>query len=299
MPTFADAAGLAPPAQADGVSLLPILTAGSGQRSRGFIYEDYYFYSPPHPTGPLGDIYARKHVTGRGIQQMLREGDFVAIRTQVHHSDDPLRLYNVVLDPHEDHNLADDPRYTSLLSKMRDELPGIHRPNASAPRPYDDVQVPAVSAAVAADLVDADLYSGTWPWVPDFDALQSTGHRRITGLDLAPLPLPDHSGVKLSGFLKVPTDGTYTFWLTDDDGAQFWLHEAHVIDDDFNHNGSSISGSIPLKAGLHPFRLFYRHGQSTPVLKLEIQGPGIPRQMIPADFFAAPIQSATKTPEQP
>ena len=74
---------------------------------------------------------------------MLREGDYVAIRTQVHHPDDPLRLYDVVKDPHEDHNLADDPQYAQLLKQMRDELPAVRRPNASAPRPYDNVLIPA------------------------------------------------------------------------------------------------------------------------------------------------------------
>jgi arylsulfatase A-like enzyme len=291
MPTFADVAGLAPPAQADGVSLVPLLTGVGDQRSRGFVYEDYYYYSPPHPTGVLKDVYARKHVTGRGVQQMLREGDYVAVRTQIHKADDPLRLYNVVLDPHEDNNLADDPKFADRLGKMRDDIAGIHRPDKSAPRPYDDQLTPAVNASVSQGFIDADLYKGPWPWVPDFDALHAVSHQRSAGFDLAPLNLLQDSGVKFTGYLKVPTDGTYTFWLTDDDGAQFWLHEAHVIDDDFNHNGTAVTASIPLKQGLHPFRLFYRHGQGSPILKLEYQGPGITRQVIPPQALALPAPS--------
>jgi hypothetical protein len=296
MPTFADLAGLPPPAQADGVSLVPLLTGRSGQRSRGFIYEDYYYYSPPHPNpnGPLIEIYARKHVTGRGVQQMLREGDFVAVRTQVHHPDDPLRLYNVITDPHEDHNLADDPKYAQLMKKMRDDLASVRRPDVSAPRPYDQEQLPAVSTATTPNAIDADLYHGSWPWVPDFDALQPVGHQRVAGLSLDSLALQSNSGVKFSGYLNVPADGTYTFWLTDDDGAQLWLHEAHVIDDDFNHSSATVSGSINLKAGMHPFRLFYRHGESAPTLKWEFEGPGIARQVIPASYFAASAEPSTR-----
>ena len=292
MPTFADAAGLAPPAQADGVSLLPLLTGAAGQRSRGFIYEDYFFSSPPHPNGPLADVYARKHVTGRGVQQMLREGDLVAIRTQVEHPDDPLRLYNVVLDPHEDHNLADDPQYAPMLKKMRDDLAGVRRPDKEAPRPYDQVLIPSVDAAVQPHAIDVDLYQGSWPWVPDFDALQPTQH--LTIASLKDLPITDNSGTKLSGYLNLPTDGTYTFWLTDDDGAQLWLHQAHVIDDDFNHDGSTITANVNLKSGLHPFHLFYRHAQGASKLKFEFAGPGIDRQEIPADLFAAPVAATTK-----
>jgi hypothetical protein len=275
------------------------LTGNPGQRTKGFVYEDYYYYSPPHPTGVLADVYARKHVTGRGVQQMLREGDYVAIRTQVHHPDDPLRLYDVVKDPHEDHNLADDPQYAQLLQQMRDELPAVRRPNGSAPRPYDNVLIPAAAATVAQGEVDADLFHGTWPWVPDFDALQAYTHKTVNGLDLPSLALTDDVGVKFSGYLKLPADGNYTFWLSDDDGAQFWLHEAHVLDDDFNHDGSAVSGSILLQAGLHPFRLFYRHGHGQQTLKLEIEGPGLPRQVIPSNFFASPSPSGASGSSKP
>jgi arylsulfatase A-like enzyme len=295
MPTFADVAGLVPPAQADGVSLLPTLTDHGDQRSRGFVYEDYYFYSPPNPTGVLKDIYARKHVTGRGVQQMLREGDLVAIRTQVHGPDDPLRLYDVVADPHQDHDLSGDPKYAQTLRRMRDALPGIHRPEPSAPRPYDDVPVPAVTVPTTPGLVDAAVYEGRWPWVPDLDALRAVRTERTAGVDLSPLGLPADAGVKLSGYLTVPTDGRYTFWLSDDDGAQLWLHDAHVVDDDFNHKArTTATGSIPLRAGLHPFRLFYRHaGPAVPSLRWEYAGPGIARQAIPPSAFAVPADAAT------
>jgi len=64
--------------------------------------------------------------------------------------------------------------------------------------------------------------------------------------------------------------------------------KSHVIDDDFNHNGSVVSASILLKAGLHPIRVFYRHGAGSLKLEMEYAGPGISRQPVPASaFFAA------------
>jgi len=78
----------------------------------------------------------------------------------------------------------------------------------------------------------------------------------------------------------VPADGRYAFYLKDDSGAQLWLHEVHLIDDDFKHTGAEVSGTILLQAGWHPLRLFYRHAPGTPVLRLEYEGPGLARKPV-------------------
>lgn len=288
LPTFATLAGLVPPAQADGVSLLPVLLDQPNSFDRRFIYVDYRVHSPPHPGGALGDVFRRKGVTGRDVQQMLRRGDWVAVRTQVRSADDPLRLYNIVADPHEDHNLAADPKYAQMLQQFYKELAWIRRPDASAPRPYDDQMLPAVRADVTSGVM-ASVFSGDWPWVPNLDVLQPVRTCTVPSIDFndQSLKIPDHSGVKLEGFLKIPADGVYTFWLTDDDGAQMWLHDAHLIDDDFNHvANTAVTASIPLKAGLHPFHLFYRHATGTPELKLEIAGPQLARMTVPPEMLA-------------
>jgi hypothetical protein len=86
----------------------------------------------------------------------------------------------------------------------------------------------------------------------------------------------------------VPTDGDYTFYVQSDSGAEMWLHEAHLIDDDFNHNGAEVSASIRLAAGLHPIRLFYRHKPCEAKLALEYSGPGIAKQPVPLAALSIP-----------
>jgi hypothetical protein len=44
----------------------------------------------------------------------------------------------------------------------------------------------------------------------------------------------------------------HTPLLADDSVAQLWLHEIHLIDDDFNHTGGEASSTILLQADLHP-----------------------------------------------
>lgn len=286
MPTFAELGGLAPPAQADGVSLVPTLTGIGQQRSRGFLYFEYQFnFKPQFPVDK--ELFARKHIKGRGQLQSIRIGDFVAVRYSVNNKDDtPFRLYNVVTDPHEDHNLAGDPAYAERLAQARAMTLQVRRPDPDAPRPYDKVPVPATSVNCKLDgKLNYAVYKGDWPWVPDFDALKPIATGKTAGLDLG--TAKNETGLSFKGFVNIPVTGDYTFSLQSDSGAQMWLHEAHVIDDDFNHDGREVSGSIRLEAGMHPLRIFYRHKAGTPRLILRYAGPGIAKQPVPLSAFSS------------
>lgn len=270
MPTFADLAGLAPPAQSDGVSLVPALTGNGTQRDRGYVYGEY-FSNSKNPASE--DVFARKNVTGRGQQQFLRIGDWVAIRTQIESADTPIRLYNITKDPHQDHDMAGDPENEKLVSRMKEMLLTVRRPDPDAPRPYDGALLPAVTATGdLKDGVEFSLYEGKWPWLPDFDALTPIRAGSAKGLDLS--VLEDASGVRFSGLIEAPSDGNYTFRLTSDSGAQMWIHDSHIIGDDFHNATGAASASVPLRAGLHPFRIFYRRAANAPLLKLEYSTPG-------------------------
>lgn len=287
MPTFADLGGLAPPAEADGVSLVPTLTGEGSQRSRGFYYFEYEFNFKPQFKVDK-ELFARKHIQGRGQLQAIRLGDFMAVRYGINNSDKPFRLYNVVTDPHEDHGLAGDPKYQAIVAKARSMVKEVRRPDAEAPRPYDNDFVPAVAVDCKTDgVLDYATYSGDWPWVPDFDALTPASTGKVDGLDMDKLKPADNSGVRFTGYISIPADGNYTFTLQSDSGAQMWLHEAHVIDDDFNHDGRAVSASILLKQGRHPIRIFYRHKSGAPKLTLEYSSAIITKRPVPLDAFSA------------
>ena len=95
------------------------------------------------------------------------------------------------------------------------------------------------------------------------------------------LSRPTHAGLCYRGFIKVPTDGTWTFFATSDAGMNLRIHDSLVIDDDFNHNSTEATGSIRLAAGLHPFTLSYRTIEQTPALALQWSGPQTAKQPLP------------------
>jgi arylsulfatase A-like enzyme len=280
LPTFAELAGVPPPARTDGRSLVPTLT-GHGAQRRPNIYLEYFEggKTPDYRT------FETAHRDRRRRQmQAIRLGDFMGVRYNVVSHKDDFEIYDIVHDPKESTDLA--AKHPELQQQMKDAVLGMRRPDAGAPRPYDNEAVPAVPvSAPLANQIDVAVYEGRWPWVPDFDALTPNRTTTMPALDVAKAGKTDNFGLRFSGWFIAPTDGDYTFQVRSDAGATLRLHETLVIDDDFGHDGSIRTGSIRLKAGLHPFRLFYRHAEGTPVLHLEYSGPDIPLQAVPATAF--------------
>ncbi len=89
------------------------------------------------------------------------------------------------------------------------------------------------------------------------------------------------------GYLKVAEEGEYTFYLTADKTAFLRIHDASVIDADFGYeSGTERSGKIRLKAGLHPFRLYYTaSGEGKSDLQFKWGGNGITKQEIRPEVF--------------
>ena len=54
----------------------------------------------------------------RGLQQMVRVGDYVAFRVRMREGGARVRLYNVVADPFQEHDLADAPEHRTRLTEM-------------------------------------------------------------------------------------------------------------------------------------------------------------------------------------
>lgn len=139
MPTLAEVADAKGGYVTDGVSLAPLLgVAEDGRRQETpTVYCEYA--GQPGGGGDFKEFAARKGGVAavRGQQQMVRRGDFVALRTAIKTKDDPLRLYNVVRDPYQTHNLASDPMYAGVLADLRRLMNSCHHPNPRTPRPYD------------------------------------------------------------------------------------------------------------------------------------------------------------------
>ncbi len=287
MATFADAAKLPVPARSDGVSLMPSLT-GKGAQRESDIYIEYRYNHNKTPA--YTDFLPRHRNAPRDQMQMLRSGNYVAIRTSIRSQSDDFEIYDIVKDPQEGNDLAKS--MPDLERKFKDLALQSRRPNDSATRPYDDELVPSVPNVGRLRGVTLKGYDGVFSYVPDLTAMKaniSSTALDIAGADGKSKSWRPQTGAKMiEGTIEAPADGEYTFYLNSQGAAFMRLHRAQLIDADFGYkSGSEVSAKILLKKGKHPFRLMVAdRNKSGMKTQLQWSGPNFGKQTIPASAFS-------------
>lgn len=92
-------------------------------------------------------------------------------------------------------------------------------------------------------------------------------------------------GITYKGYIDVPTDGIYSFYLTCDDGGVLYIGDKTVVDNDGNHSAQERSGQVALKMGAHPFKLDFIEGGGGFKLLLKYSVNGSAPQDVPSSWF--------------
>lgn len=87
------------------------------------------------------------------------------------------------------------------------------------------------------------------------------------------------------GYIKVPTDGYYTFYTTSDDGSKLFIDGRLVANNDGLHGAVEKSGVIGLQAGYHSITVGYIQQGGSATLNVNYSGPGITKQAIPSSLL--------------
>jgi hypothetical protein len=135
-----------------------------------------------------------------------------------------------------------------------------------------------------------DYYEGDWEAVPDFDSMQPlrTGTIYEFHLEGVNRRRDDHYGLKLEGTLPVEQAGEYTFYLTSDDGSRLYVDGEELIDNDGDHGPLTEEGTVRLEPGGHLIRVAYFNAGGGGFLEVQYRGPGVAKQVLSFDRFAAP-----------
>jgi len=64
-------------------------------------------------------------------------------------------------------------------------------------------------------------------------------------------------GYRFEGYINVPVDGLYTFYLEANDGAILYIDGKELINNDGGHQSQNLGGKTGLKKGFHPIRVDY------------------------------------------
>lgn len=71
--------------------------------------------------------------------------------------------------------------------------------------------------------LDYSCYEGEWNQLPDFSSLPVLKRGIVSNFDISIRPRAENVGVVYEGYLKIPANGTYTFWAKSDDGSKLFI----------------------------------------------------------------------------
>jgi len=104
-PTFLEVAGIKPPEEIQGISLVPLLKGKKVKKWRDALYYHYYEYP--------GEHQVRRHYG-------IRTGRYKLIH--FYGDIDAWELFDLKTDTAEMNNLINDPEYSSIIQELKDRL---------------------------------------------------------------------------------------------------------------------------------------------------------------------------------
>ena len=146
------------------------------------------------------------------------------------------------------------------------------------------------TAVKAGDVVPGlvyDYFEGDgWKNLPDCAALTPIRSGTVPRF-VVPPHRPDGFAVRYRGYIRIPEDGMYRFFLRSDDGSLLWVAGEPVVDNDGIHDARrERSGELPLAAGLHAIEVRYFDVAAGEVLQVGCAGPGFGKREIPGEWLS-------------
>jgi arylsulfatase A-like enzyme len=283
LPTFTALAGLPAPINGNGVSLLPSLTK-VGKQQESLVYVEY------NVSGKSPD-YQEFSLTNRGRQrnqmQMLRLNNLVGLRYDIKNSNSDFEIYDINKDLQQANDLTKNMNLDSLQKVFKEKVLQNRISNLSAPRPYDDAEIPAVAIKNLKNGVNLSVYKNIYTWIPQVTSLKPVKNETLKSINIDKGEIGENCIKVYKAYLKIPSDGEYTFYLNSSNKAFVKLHGINIIDADFNFKTVKDNVSkINLKAGLHPIEIYYVSDLiGEKVLNIEWENTSNSRSIIPNSSF--------------
>jgi signal transduction histidine kinase len=91
------------------------------------------------------------------------------------------------------------------------------------------VQTDAAGATNFINGLNYACYEADGEVLPDFQELTPLQTGNVSNFDLGVMSRNEHVGLQFTGYLQIPRDGLYTFYLTSDDGSQLFIGEPRTL----------------------------------------------------------------------
>jgi hypothetical protein len=121
-------------------------------------------------------------------------------------------------------------------------------------------------------------------FIPVFDQLKAVKKGKVYEFRTEDIPQRKSDfAIRYKSYLKIEKPGEYRFYTYSDDGSKLFINNKMVVDNDGDHGALECSGKITLEKGIYPIDVHYFNGGGNGWLEVFYKGPGIPKQIIPAE----------------
>lgn len=128
-----------------------------------------------------------------------------------------------------------------------------------------------------------------WKFLPVFNKLQPIKRGEVYEFRIGDINRRSHQyGIQFRASIKIDAAGDYRFYLNSDDGSKLYIDGKLVVDNDGGHGTIERSGNIVLERGRHEITVDYHNQGGGAWLDVYYKGPGISKQIIPADVLFMP-----------
>ncbi len=131
-------------------------------------------------------------------------------------------------------------------------------------------------ARLVSDVVpglEYDYFERFFVQAADLDLLKPIAKGVTGNFSIKMAKVPTYFGLRFAGYLKIPVDGLYHFYLSSNDGSYLYLDGKELIENDGNHGTVEEPGIIGLKAGYHSIEVKYMQRGGAKSLSVKWQGP--------------------------
>jgi hypothetical protein len=131
--------------------------------------------------------------------------------------------------------------------------------------------------------VNYEYFLGKWEVLPDFNTLVPENSGTVYSFNLGHIQTRESNfGIRFQGFVDIPKEDEYTFYVNSDDGSRLFIDGKQLVDNDGLHGVLEKSGRAKLTTGKHAIRVDYMQGGDGMEIGISWEGPGFGKQRLGA-----------------
>ena len=131
-----------------------------------------------------------------------------------------------------------------------------------------------------------DYFEKFFVTTEDLDKVEPVSSGITGNFNISEKKRENYFGFRYSGYIKIPKEGIYTFYLKSNDGSRLYIDDIELIENDANHGAVEEPGSIALQPGFHKIVVKYMQCGGGKSLLVSWDGPGMVKHEIqPRELF--------------